>query len=535
MLIKKRKAKNSARGIYLQDNQLQETVFKPGSSYKYIIDQKNKQVSIVPTDGEGNKVSKRKIKSGEKPVIDIRDTAALKPFKGADYLEIEIFEDKVLVTGYEEDKKEEKNEEAQKEKASIFSKAKKVVSNLLNRKAKVIDFTKVLNAKKKFEFVLSKKQLDKVVGGSFVQTSIFDFLESNESHFGADYSSVKEALDNVKIPLKAISLFSGAGVLDQGFVEEGFEIALAIEKDPEACETYRYNFGDHIVNEDITKFDFSKFNEIGAPVMFGGSPCQGFSNSNRYTNFLDNPNNILVRYFIEAIKANKHCKFFVLENVPQILTAGDGKFRDEIISELSEFNITTGIINAADMGSAQHRKRAIFIGSKIEKLELPKPILQPEEYVTVGEAFEGLNDSIPNQLDYSKGKADTIERMKHVPQGGNWRDIPDELKTDGMLTGKTHSSVYKRLRWDEPAITITNVRKSNITHPTENRSLTIRECARLFGLPDTFVFKGSKSSMQQQICNAVTVHYARSAAKVLKIAIQLYNIRNGFESLQLVK
>jgi DNA (cytosine-5)-methyltransferase 1 len=533
MLIKKRKAKNSARGIYLQDKQLEETVFKPGSSYKYIIDQKNKQVSIVPTDGEGNKVSKRKIKSGEKPVIDIRNSDALKPFKGADYLEIEIFEDKVLVTGYEENKKENKLEE-KKEKVSIFSKAKKVVSNLLNRKAKVIDFTKVLNAKKKFEFVLSKKQLDKVVGGSFVQTSIFDFLESNESHFGADFSSVKEALDNVKIPLKAISLFSGAGVLDQGFVEEGFEIALAIEKDPEACETYRYNFGDHIVNEDITKFDFSKFNEIGAPVMFGGSPCQGFSNSNRYTNFLDNPNNILVRYFIEAIKANKHCKFFVLENVPQILTAGDGQFRDEIISELSEFKITTGIINAADMGSAQHRKRAIFIGSKIEKLELPKPILKPEEYVTVGEAFAGLNDSIPNQLDYSKGKADTIERMKHVPQGGNWRDIPDELKTDGMLTGKTHSSVYKRLREDEPAITITNVRKSNITHPTENRSLTIRECARLFGLPDTFVFKGSKSSMQQQICNAVTVHFARNAAKILMIAIQQCNIRNGFESLQLV-
>ncbi|GAB6443415.1 hypothetical protein bcgnr5390_15810 [Bacillus luti] len=528
MLLKKRPAKNSDRGLYIQDMVLKMSEFKPGSSYKYVIDPKNNKLIIVPTNEKGNKVSKRKIKSGLKPVIDIRNKDALQMFKGAELLEIEIFGDRIVVTGYEETK-----EDAKEEKSTMFSKAAKAIAKVLSKEKKVIDITKRLNRKKKFEFVMSKKQLANVAG-DYVQTSIFDFLESNDStSFNNVPSSVKEGIRNVKIPLQAISLFSGAGVMDQGFFEQGFDITLAIEKDPEAYETYLHNFGSHIVNADITEFDFKRFEENGAPVMFGGSPCQGFSNSNRYTNFLDNPNNSLVNSFIKAVKANKNCQVFVLENVPQILTAGGGKFKDEIIAQLSEFEITYGVINAADMGAPQLRKRAIFIGSKIGKIELPKPKLQPHEYMTVGEALKGLDDSIPNQLDYSKPKPSTVERMKHIAQGQNWEAIPAHLKTERMSKGGTHSSVYRRLEENKPAFTLTNFRKSNITHYLKNRILSIREGARLFGLPDSFVFKGKISSMQQQIANAVPVQLASSVAQVIKEAIQRWNIRNGFEKLQI--
>ncbi|MFC0416920.1 DNA cytosine methyltransferase, partial [Cytobacillus solani] len=198
------------------------------------------------------------------------------------------------------------------------------------------------------------------------------------------------------------------------------------------------------------------------------------------------------------------------------------------------FEITSGVLTATDFGEAQERKRAFIIGSKIGKIDLPKPTHSPDHYVTVRKALEGLHEDVPNQMDFTKPKPSTIERMQTVPEGGNWRDFPDEFKTTSMFTGKTHSSVYRRLAWDHPSITIANPRKSNLTHPTENRILSVRECARLFGLKDDFIFKGSLSSMQQQVCNAVPVKLARAVARVVKHAIMRYNIRMHSDKLELV-
>lgn len=496
-----------------------------------MIDVKEKKVVIVPSEEGSNVVSKRMVKDGIKPVIDIRNKEALAVFEGAEFLQVEIMEDEIVVSGYvqEEEKEEEKKE-------SFVSSVKKKAKQLISKASNLVDIQEILRVKKLAEVRMSREQLDQVVGavGSFEQLSIFDFVDEASYSSSSSTQSVDQALKNLKIPLQLISLFSGAGLLDAGFSEAGFDLAFALELDKEASETYRHNFGEHIHTGDITTFDKEEFNRIGAPVMIGGSPCQGFSAANRKTNFLDNPNNMLVQHYIDSIKANKNCQVFVLENVPRILTAGEGKFRDEIYEALSEFEITSGTLSSADFGSAQDRKRAFFIGSKIGKIELPTPTHTKENYVTVREAFEGLHSGIPNQLDYSKGKADTIARMKHVPQGGNWRDIPDELKTAKMMGDSTHSSVYRRLAWDEPSITIANPRKSNITHPEDNRILSVRECARLFGLPDSFEFKGKLSSMQQQICNGVPVNLGKAIALQIKKAIQQYNIRNKFEGLSLV-
>lgn len=103
-----------------------------------------------------------------------------------------------------------------------------------------------------------------------------------------------------------------------------------------------------------------------------------------------------------------------------------------------------------------------------------------------------------------------------------------------MLKGNTHSSIYRRLEEDKPSITITNVRKSNILHPTENRVLSIRECARLFGLRDSFEFVGNLSSKQQQIANGVPVQLAKAVGNVIKKAISMFNVRNKTESFVLV-
>ncbi|MGM0817398.1 MAG: DNA cytosine methyltransferase [Bacillota bacterium] len=508
MLIKKRTAKPSERGIYIQDVQLLQTQFEVGRNFDYTIDPESHTVTIVPAEHAEqtkNTVSKRAYNGSYKPVIDIRKKDALQAFAGVDHLEIEIFDDQILIRGI-------------KKKTAIT-----------NKLGKIKDFFSFKTFKKKeerakqdtLEVLLSRKQLDQVVGDSYQQFSIFDYLDASTTRVENKATTTK-LVDHLKIPLQIISLFSGAGIFDQAFVEEGFTVKLALEKDAEAIQTYRANhLGDHIKQTDLTRYDFSRLNDYKAPIMIGGSPCQGFSSSNRKTSFLENPNNLLVKKYIEAVKANKHCKVFVLENVPEILTAGNGQFKDEIIKELSEYTITCGVINAVDMGSAQKRKRAIFIGSKIGRIDLPKTIIS--KYKTVGEAFVNLDDSIPNQKDISKSREDTIERMRYVKQGENWTSIPNHLKNARMLSGNTHSSVYKRLKMDEPSITIANPRKSLITHPIENRILSVRECARLFGLKDSFVFKGSLSSMQQQIANAVPVEIGKAIAKVIKKAINSFN------------
>ncbi|WNC17934.1 DNA cytosine methyltransferase [Brevibacillus brevis] len=510
MLLKKRVGKNSSRGIYLQDKELKETVFQPGRHYKYVIDAKNRKIIILSSDDQNdNVVSKRRTKEDLKPVIDIRHKKALSVFKGVDYLQVEIFEDRIVVEGYVE------------EKQSFFSSVASGIKKAFRGKATVSHITDFLRIKKTASIVLSRDQLKEAVGDhvSYEQISLFDFLPEATVSRPSRLYSIQKKLNQLAIPLQVASLFSGAGIMDVGFQQAGFDLVFALEHDEDAVQTYRYNLGGHVVQADIKTFDKSRITK--APVMIGGSPCQGFSNSNRYTNYLDNPNNKLVREFIDAVKTNENAQVFVLENVPEILTAGGGQFKEEILEALSDFEITHDVMNAADYGSAQLRERAIFIGSKIGKIDIPKPYYKLSQYKTVREAFAGLNDRVPNQLDVSDAKDITLERMKHVKPGGNVKDIPVGLRPKGQ-----HSNMYKRLEWDKPSITLVNPRKSMILHPEEQRIISVREGARLMGLDDSFVFLGKKASKQQQIANGVPVEMAFAIAEVIKNAILSFNIRH---------
>lgn len=485
--LKKRKAKLSNRGLYIQDKELRDSNFQVGEHFKYVVDLNKQQIRIVPsTEKTKNTVSKRQLKDGVKPVLDLRDKEALQAFQGADFLEVSIFENEILIRGLKERK---------------------------IRKTSIFNFNDKLKAKSVFNVSIDKDELAAVVGG--------------ESSFSRSYCSESKSNEqftkDLPLLLRAISLFSGCGILDIPFLSNNIDVVCAVERNPEAAETYRYNHGDHIYVEDITTFDKSIFAQCNAPIVFGGSPCQGFSNANRRLSFLDNPNNLLVREYIRSIQANPNCKVWVLENVPQLLSAGNGKFLNEIKNELSDFHISYGILNSKDYGDFQDRQRAFLIGSKIGPINLPKPISDKPR--TVAEAFQGLHDGIPNQLDISESREKTIERMKCVPQGGNWQCLPDRLKTKGMFRGNTQSNIYKRLKWNEPSCTVVNPRKCLLTHPEENRILSVRECARLFSVPDDFIFKGSLDAMQQAIANAVPTKMVCAIVKQVKNAILSFNAK----------
>ncbi|WP_456363954.1 DNA cytosine methyltransferase [Priestia aryabhattai] len=571
--IKKRKAKNSKRGLYIQDTELLETMFQKGTNFKYEVDLRTKELFIVPSSEEGNTVSyrlaeptkkekelaertmtvsktkalkkrhtvlsdtfqtslncERKIsrrRAGKlKSVLDIRDQTVLSLFSGADHLEIEIFEDEIRVRGYQiTDTEEGSNVQ---DINSFISKTKNAGKKVINKVSKVININPKLELKRQFEVYLKKSQLNKEAVGQlsldlFAEDSTFSETPNNDS-----FSGFRNALSNLPIPLEITSLFSGAGLMDKGFELAGFKVKFALDYDKDAVNTYKRNFGDHIRLADIMKTRLSSI--LKSAVMIIGSSCKALTNSNRSKTRLKNhPDYPLIKKGIEAIKENEECKVFCWENVPQILTAFNGEILEEIKRELSEFDITAEVVLCADHGDPHLRKRAFIIGSKIGKIELPKPSVKPENYKTVGQAFNGLDESIPNQLDVTKARDPLVpERMNYIPQGGNWKLLPRRLKTKSMKKGSTHSIVYRRLASNKPVFSLPNFRKTNIITLKGNRGLSVREVARLFSVPDDFIFVGPLSKMQQQVSNGVPVLTAKAIATQIFNAIQQFNIRMGF-------
>ena len=562
--LKKRKAKKSKRGIYVQDLVLKETDFQPGGHYKYVIDPKSKKIIILVSDNNNdNTVSKRKIgtvqyivlpednleeisqrfgvsvddilkenklkdkvlQEGQtlnipslKPVIDIRNMDALKAFDGSDYLQVEIYGDQVIVQGFEK-VKENANEGIL---SKTVNKIKEVAKGAF-RKNNVADITDFMRVRKKATVVFSKKQLRKAAGQEFgaEQLSIFDW-EPIQQSTTASVLDISGALKNIGIPLTVASFFSGAGLLDFAFKSLGFDILFALEINKHAVETYKANVGNEIVEGDITKFDPSQMPK--ASVMIGGVSCKPFSNVNRQKARLEeHPDYFLTDAFLKAVQANENVRVVMIENVEQFINAGDGFFIEKIQEALPEFNLSMGVLDAVQFGDPQYRKRAFIFGTKdMEPIELPRPLLRPHQYKTVGEAFEGLDDSIPNQLDRTKSGNEVIERMKYIPQGGNWKFIPPALRPKCQ-----QSNYHKRLSLKEPSPTLVHPRKSLLTAPLEHAVLSVRQCARLMSLPDSFIFPGkSLNEHYQQLCNGVPLKLGRAVAGAIKNAITRFNISN---------
>lgn len=514
-IIKERDLDTKNNRIYIQDSILAKlTDFKPGIYLQCILDKVAKKLVIKTSDKGRLKVARRKKKDHIGSVIDIRREAIVNTFSDFEKLHLKIYEDEIVITGVSND-------------------CCDVVSS-----NNVVSLSSVLEAKK--EIRIPAKSIEKryyeVLGRCSGDNHQLDFTEFmnradetvtqiafdmmySSGYKGAPYSEDK-LLNVYKNAVRFNSVCAGAGLFDKGFIDNGFKPQWALEIEKDMCDTYRHNLGDHIVQGDLSLYDVSTIPD--AEVLIGGIPCQDYSNANRITGkIIDSPKNLLMRSFIKVAKSMKSLKVFVIENVPQIITKG-AKFVQELKDSMADFEITIKKVDASKYGCAQRRERAIIIGSKIGKIELPDSILAPVR--TVRDALKGITPDSPNQQDYSKSSATTIERMSYIPQGGNYLNLPEHLKTKG-----THSNLYHRLEWDNTCITLTNVRKSLILHPEENRIPSIRELARLSGLfPDKngkeFEFFGTLSNKQQMLANAVPVELSSGIAKVIKEKfIEYYN------------
>lgn len=332
-----------------------------------------------------------------------------------------------------------------------------------------------------------------------------------------------------------IDLFSGAGGMTLGAKMAGIKVHYAVEVEPNAAETYSYNNKDvSLLQNDIRKIKSLPVNRDQELIVFGGPPCQGFSTSNQKTRSSSNPNNWLFKEFIRIIKTFSPLpEWVVFENVKGFSETENGVFLDKVFRQLNllGYKTTYGILNSADFGVPQKRSRFFAIGSLHgHSISLPTPSVT--NYVTVKQAIGDLppliNGSNFFSLPYKhrntssvyarsvRGKSEfsynnnvtlnsqlIIDRYLHVPQGGNWQNIPAELMKNYTDKSRCHTGIYYRLKENEPSIVIGNYRKNMLIHPWENRGLSVREAARLQSFPDCYIFKGSIGFQQQQVGNAV--------------------------------
>jgi len=329
-----------------------------------------------------------------------------------------------------------------------------------------------------------------------------------------------------------IEVFSGPGGMSLGATMAGIDVRIAVEKDAFAAETFAKNHKSTTVVVDdiknINEFVFERNNE--KVVLFGGPPCQGFSNSNQKTRSKDNPKNWLFEEFIRCAKLIKP-DWVVIENVKGLVNMEKGYFLEKICKDLNSIGYTVNfkVLNAADFGVPQKRERIFIVGS-LHGIAFDFPLPTHEKHISVSEAIFDLpklsNGDLVETLGYRNYSSDyskemrsglrkarqnfvtknsdlIIKRYSHIPQGGNWKNIPSELMSNYKDFTRCHHGIYRRLKENEPSVVIGNFRKNMLIHPNEDRGLSVREAARLQSFPDNYLFSGSLIRQQQQVGDAV--------------------------------
>ena len=341
-----------------------------------------------------------------------------------------------------------------------------------------------------------------------------------------------------------IDLFAGVGGLSLGFENIGFDVVVANEYDSSIAEAYKANHKKtKMVVGDITSLNleevFSSYIDK-IDVIIGGPPCQGFSQKGKRKTIHDE-RNFLFKYYVSVVNLVRP-KYFVMENVPNLLTTEKGYFFNEIeeLFNTMGYSLEHGVLNASDYGVPQNRRRAIIIGKlhgEAPKLPHPKKekvtiwdAISDLAYLSSGEGTDEQNYINKPMSSYQKKLRSgssvlynhvatrhsklALERLAMIPPNAGKEVLPEE-----HLTKSIYSGTWTRMRKDEISVTITTrfdtPSSGKFTHPFLDRAITVREAARIQSFPDTFKFIGNKGSQMKQVGNAVPPLLASSIAEVI--------------------
>ncbi len=315
---------------------------------------------------------------------------------------------------------------------------------------------------------------------------------------------------NERNGLNFIDLFSGAGGLSCGLVMAGWTPIGSVEIMDQAVATYKRNFIDakgfkenvesrDIRDENVKNHLYESVKDKKIDLIVGGFPCQGFSmDGNRIVN---DKRNTLYKDMLEIVDHLKP-EVIVMENVPGLRSMLGGKVEEKIINDFESigYKMNVTILNAADYYTPQIRKRVIFIGNRIGKENYhPKPILEPDKYITTKNAIEDLIEMKPNI------------HFNHVPTSHS-KEMQKKLLAvkEGESLYNNYSDSWKKSPWEKPSCTVKENHGAVNIHPKLPRVLTARELARLQSFPDDFIFEGSKKWQLTQIGNAVPCNLGKA-------------------------
>jgi len=375
------------------------------------------------------------------------------------------------------------------------------------------------------------------------------------------------------------SFFTGAMGLDLGFEQVGLPAQLAVEVEPIFCDTISVNRpGITVLQRDIATVSGQQLRRITGQgsseidLIIGGPPCQSFCPGGKRAALSDPRGNLILEYL--RLVSELRPRFFVLENVANLVTAAlrhrpidqrpgrhwnlsiysanqpqlfpgqdqsttphldDDELSGSAIKFLFEtavadlgYTVSFGVLDSSEFGAPQKRHRFVMIGARDGKApRLPTPTHGPgneHACVTVKDAIADLALEPGQGSQYTDGVRQVFDL---VPPGGNWRSLPQEIAKSAMgersyAAGGGKTGFFRRLSWDEPSPTITgaaNRKGSALCHPDASRPLSVRECARLQGFPDEWIFTGSMARQYKQIGNAVPVALGAAVGSVLRNAL----------------
>jgi DNA (cytosine-5)-methyltransferase 1 len=346
--------------------------------------------------------------------------------------------------------------------------------------------------------------------------------------------------------IAVIDLFCGIGGLTHGFVSEGLNVVAGYDNDSSCKFAFEKNHDAKFYAQDITELNGTELDIVfdnRTKILVGCAPCQPFSSYSFKVKEKDEKKLNLLYTFSRLVEETLPV-IVSMENVPQLVDFNKyAVFKDFCIKlESLGYYVDYQIVYCPDYGIPQKRKRLVLLASKLGHITLIPKTHKPEEYLTVREAIGHLNPVKSGEYDKSdplhraRSLSDkNIERVKHTSEGGGWKEWPAELVLDCFKkkSGMTYGSVYGRMKWDEPAPTMTThctgLGNGRFGHPTQNRAITLREAAIFQTFPEEYEFyeslnKYNPSIICRQIGNAVPPKLGSVIAKSIKNHLKQYGL-----------
>ncbi|MDM1396081.1 DNA (cytosine-5-)-methyltransferase [Myroides odoratimimus] len=307
-----------------------------------------------------------------------------------------------------------------------------------------------------------------------------------------------------------VDLFCGIGGLSHGMYKKGFDILSGFDIDDTCKYAYEFNNKSKFHNVDISKLSGKQINEIFADkkvkVLAGCAPCQPFSSYAFKVKEKDSSKYDLLYEFGRLVKESKP-HIVTMENVAQILSFKEKPVLNDFVTLLENegYFVQVNKVFCPDYGIPQKRSRLVLLASIFGEISLIAPTHSKKNYNTVRKVIGKLPKLEAGEVDTkdplhrARILSDlNLKRIKATPQNGGWKDWPEELLLEchKKESGKTFSSVYGRMNWDEPAPTMTTLctglGNGRFGHPEQDRAISLREAAIFQTFPKSYrFFKGN--------------------------------------------